>query len=136
MNRLKELRTANKMSITELYEATKIARSTLSAIELGKRRMNINHAKILSNYFGVSLNYILGYDEERSTNTFLEKLEELFTDFYDDIINASINGNLDERAKTIFKMIDSLLHDNLHTDDIKTALALLGTLKKVRSETK
>lgn len=136
MNRLKELRTANKMSITELYEATKIARSTLSAIELGKRRMNINHAKILSNYFGVSLNYILGYDEERSTNTFLEKLEELFTDFYDDIINASINGNLDERAKTIFKMIDSLLHDNLHTDDIKTALALLDTLKKVRSETK
>lgn len=136
MNRLKELRLANRMSITDLYEETKIARSTLNAIELGKRRMNINHARILSSYFGVSLPYILGDEKETTVNTFLERLEELFTDFYDDFVNASIKNNLDERIKHIFILVDRVLHDNLYTEDIKTVLALLDTLKKVRGENK
>lgn len=134
MNRLKDLRIANRLSITDLYNATNISRSTLNSIENGKRRMNINHAQILSQYFGVSLEYILGTDKDSVVNTFKEQLEEVFTYYYDEIITESINGSLDEKTKYIFDLLDRFLHDdNILVEDLSAVKSMLDMLKNARN---
>ena len=134
MNRLKDLRIANRLSITDLYNATNISRSTLNSIENGKRRMNINHAQILSKYVGVSLDYILGTDKDSVVNTFKEQLEEVFTYFYDEIITESLNGTLDEKTKHIFDLLDRFLHDdNILVEDLSAVKSMLDMLKNARN---
>ena len=61
MNKLRELRRSRNLSITELSDETGIARSTLSAIEHGNRKININHAQILAPFFNVSVDFLLGF---------------------------------------------------------------------------
>lgn len=134
MNRLKELRKANRLSISELSRRTGIVRSTLSSIESGKRKMNIDHAKILAPFFGVSIDFILGGDAVSTATDINEALESLFIDLYDDVIAASLAGTLEERSRLIFNLIDRILHDDVPTSDIKSVIAMLEVMKTRRAE--
>lgn len=134
MNRLKELRKANKLSISELSRETGIIRSTLSYIESGKRRMNVEHAKILAPYFGVSIDYILGGDAVTYARDINEALETLFAEMFDEFISATDQGTLDERSRLIYSLIDRILHSNVTTTDLKTVISMLDVL--IRSHDK
>lgn len=134
MNRLKELRKANRLSISELSRRTGIVRSTLSSIESGRRKMNINHAEILAPFFGVSIDFILGGDAASTATDINEALEALFIDLYDDVIAASLAGTLEERSRLIFNLIDRILHDDVPTSDIKAVIAMLEVMKTRRAE--
>ncbi|MCY7193415.1 helix-turn-helix transcriptional regulator [Streptococcus gallolyticus] len=69
MNRLKELRQAKKLTQQELIRIlndnlkTSISLRTLQNWEVGKTPVKILPAKVLADYFDVSIEYILGYDE-------------------------------------------------------------------------
>ena len=53
----------SKLSLKELSEATGIGYSTLGNYNQGSRRPNAKNAQILSEYFGVSIPYLLGLDD-------------------------------------------------------------------------
>ena len=63
MNRLKELRKAKKLSQKELAEETDIPYRTLQNWENGESNIKPEKAKKLADYFGVSVPYLLGYDD-------------------------------------------------------------------------
>lgn len=56
------------MSLKEISEATGIGYSTLGNYNQGSRSPNAKNAQILSEYFGVSIPYLLGYEENSTAN--------------------------------------------------------------------
>ena len=70
-NRLRELRDRSNLTVRDIAEKTGISFSTISFIENGKRRMNIRVATILSEFFGVSIDYLTGQSFEERLNKFV-----------------------------------------------------------------
>ena len=54
--------------LREISEATGIGYSTLGNYNQGSRSPNAKNAQILSEYFGVSIPYLLGYEENSTAN--------------------------------------------------------------------
>ena len=63
MNRLKELRKEKKLSQKEIAKEMSISEKTLSRWENGESQIKPEKAQQLADYFGVSVGYLLGYDE-------------------------------------------------------------------------
>lgn len=79
-NRCKELRLKANLSANELHLKTGIAALTLLEIEKGIRRLNIRIATILSQFYNVSVDYLLGMPmsviEDRFKNSKRKEEEE------------------------------------------------------------
>ncbi len=65
MNRIKELRQANKIKQAELAKAINVSQATMSEYETGKYEPDIPTLKKIAAYFGVSVDYVVG--GERTT---------------------------------------------------------------------
>ena len=64
MNRLKELRKQKKLTIVELAEKIGVTKLTILNWEHGTHEIKGSNAKKLSEYFNVSIPYLLGYDTD------------------------------------------------------------------------
>ncbi|WP_247934259.1 helix-turn-helix domain-containing protein [Streptococcus mitis] len=73
MNRIKELRKKKKVTQQEVAEAIGITRRGFQKWENGESQIKSNNAQQLADYFGVSVGYLLGYDEV--PKEFIEELE-------------------------------------------------------------
>lgn len=63
MNRIKELRKKKKVTQQEVAEAIGITRRGFQKWENGESQIKSNNAQQLADYFGVSVGYLLGYDD-------------------------------------------------------------------------
>lgn len=63
MNRLKELRKEKKLSQKEIAKEMSISEKTLSRWENGESQIKPKKAQKLADYFGVSIGYLLGYND-------------------------------------------------------------------------
>lgn len=63
MNRLKELRKEKKLTQKELADIAEVSKRTLAYWEKGETNIKPDKAKKLADYFGVSVGYLLGYDD-------------------------------------------------------------------------
>lgn len=63
-NKIKEIRTKNYLSKTELAKICDVTCSTVSMWEGGQRGLDVKHAKLLSKTFGVTLDWLFGLDED------------------------------------------------------------------------
>lgn len=61
MNRLKELRKEKKLTQKELADKINVSKITVLRWENGERQIKPGKAKELSDFFGVSIGYLLGY---------------------------------------------------------------------------
>ena len=77
---LKELRIAKGLSQQELGDLTQLGQSNISAWERGERNPLPDGLIKLANYFGCSIDYLLGYSvkpNEADEVLFLQKYREL-----------------------------------------------------------
>ncbi|WP_306800724.1 helix-turn-helix domain-containing protein [Streptococcus mitis] len=58
----------SKLSLKEISEATGIGYSTVGNYNQGSRIPNARNAQLLSEYFGVSISYLLGHEENYTPN--------------------------------------------------------------------
>lgn len=63
MNRIKELRIAKNITQKDLALYLNVAQPTLSGWEIGIRQADYINLKKLSEYFNVSIDYLLGYTD-------------------------------------------------------------------------
>ena len=75
MNRLKKLQRAKKLTQKELAEETDIPYRTLQRWENGESQIKPEKAEKLADYFGVSVGYLLGYDDNDINQ--MNRLKEL-----------------------------------------------------------
>ena len=69
MNRLKELRKENKLTLDQIEEKTGINRGTYSNYENGITEPKLEVWKKLADYFDVSVPYLLGFDDDFDCNS-------------------------------------------------------------------
>ncbi|MBT0933074.1 helix-turn-helix domain-containing protein [Streptococcus lutetiensis] len=63
MNRLRELQRAEKLTQQELADIAEVSKRTIQNWEKGENNIKPEKAKKLADYFGVSIPYLLGYDD-------------------------------------------------------------------------
>lgn len=67
-NRLKNLRKEKLLTQADLAKVLNTNQSQYGKYENGKTNLSIENAKILAEYFGVSIPYLLGYEENSMAN--------------------------------------------------------------------
>lgn len=60
MYRLRQLRTERGMTLRELTKQTGIDHTTLYHAEVGKRHLTVKRAWLLADFFGVTIDYLVG----------------------------------------------------------------------------
>lgn len=73
-NRLLELRKESEVSQRELANFLEVQRSCLTNYESGKRNLTMTTLKKLSNYFDVSIDYIVYKDDFRNHYEFVKEV--------------------------------------------------------------
>lgn len=66
--RLKEIRKAKKISQVKLGMDLSMSQNTISRYETGKREPSIEELKRIADYFGVSVDYLLGLTDNPKRN--------------------------------------------------------------------
>ncbi|MCJ2160627.1 helix-turn-helix domain-containing protein [Leuconostoc mesenteroides] len=65
MNKIRELRKAKGLSQRKLSEFTGVNLDSIQAYETGRRKIGMNNAWILADYFHVSIDYLVGRSDVR-----------------------------------------------------------------------
>lgn len=76
-NRIGELIYLSKKTLKQISEETGISYSTLGNYNQGTRTPKKENAKILADYFGVSIPYLLGFETKIPINTNTEIFKQL-----------------------------------------------------------
>ncbi|MCX8130907.1 MAG: helix-turn-helix domain-containing protein [Clostridia bacterium] len=71
--KLKDLREERKLSQTELSKQLNISQKSLSNYELDQREMDYETLKRISDFFSVSIDWLLGKSEYRNEEELLEQ---------------------------------------------------------------
>lgn len=110
MNRLKQLRTENNLTQEELGKLIGVSKRTIIAWEKSEQlSIKTEKAQQLANKFGVSVPYLLGYDELELS---LKEAESLV------LANLEVNNNIAYESSKLYK------------DTLSSILELLDLLKK------
>lgn len=122
MNRLKELRTKNRLNQTELATTFSVKQNTISNWENGSTEIDNQTLAKLADYFNVSVDYLLGREEKkeppaeaRSREEFSQALEKLGIKGNDTELAKMLNkiSNLsDSQKKLILQTIDNFKHED------------------------
>ena len=79
--RLRELREKHGLTQKELGNALNVTSQTISNYEIGKREPEISEFIKLADYFGVSIDYLIG-----RTNTMMEQNEKIYYSVIESIV--------------------------------------------------
>ena len=98
-NRIKELRNSKRISLRALSQETGLDWSTICAMENGRREVNMRFAEKLSDYFNVSVDYLLGrcskpHSTKESEETNTEEIES------NTIKNQTLKSESKEQGKS------------------------------------
>lgn len=85
-NRIRELRKQRGITMKQLGEVVDLAESTISQYETGKREPDNETLLKISEYFGVTVGYLLGAESEKAPTDAGERdiLDEIDVAFYGD----------------------------------------------------
>ena len=103
MKRLRELQRVEKLTQQELADIAEVSKRTIQNWEDGTSNIKPKKAKKLADYFGVSVGYLLGYDD----NYFKKQIRD-DNDFERQIKNDALNNFLYK----IYAAYVSLLEEN------------------------
>lgn len=106
MNRLKILRKENNLTVRELGEKINISYAAISKMENNKQNINNEYLNILSNFFNVSTDYLLGLSNIRNPEKELNKKQEsdpIFFSLYEEVKELT-----DEQKKEILEIVKKI----------------------------
>ena len=112
MNRIKQLRLANKLSQAELGRRTKISNQSISAYESGYREPNSNNWQALADYFNVSVPYLQG-------KIFKEDLDDEAQEMFEDVQDYISYVVSDELIEIVLKALLNSYEYNYESDGWK-----------------
>ena len=103
-----------EISLKEISEATGIGYSTLGNYNQGSRSPNAKNAQLLSEYFGVSIPYLLGYEENSTVDKpnatiSIELVKELYSISEERAKLLQEYIELDKKERDIIKQIKEIV---------------------------
>ncbi|MCE2244410.1 helix-turn-helix transcriptional regulator [Streptococcus thermophilus] len=128
MNRLKELRQSKKKTQQEMADIVGVTKRTYIYWEQGERQIKPEKAKVLADYFGVTVGYLLGYDD----------IEDLITETEDILkkgveeqqkVKQQASSHYDYFLETIFDVLDTFKEGTKENKlEQKDSLEMIDTL--------
>ncbi|MBB6622543.1 helix-turn-helix transcriptional regulator [Clostridium gasigenes] len=117
-NKLKQLRTEQKLTQSELAKILKTSASSIGMYEQNRRVPDIELIKIISEYFNVSTDYLLGKSDIKDSadkifNSSNKTTKQIAKDKEIDTIAAHLEGKdiTPHKMKMIKRYIDDLFED-------------------------
>ena len=89
MNRLKELRKEKGDNQSAIASLLGVNVKTVSRWEKGENEIKLAQANMLANHFGVSVEYLLGYRNDKRGAKSINKLENIYVEFLENIDTIS-----------------------------------------------
>lgn len=102
-NRIRDLRQERHLNLRELALKVNMSFSNIGSIERGEVQLREDTAKIFADFFGVTIDYLLGLSDERTPPTTKEKLSGVQLALF----NQTENLN-EEQMKDVLKYIEFL----------------------------
>lgn len=102
-NRIRDLRQERHLNLRELALKVNMSFSNIGSIERGEVQLREDTAKIFADFFGVTIDYLLGLSDERTPPTPKEKLSGVQLALF----NQTENLN-EEQMKDVLKYIEFL----------------------------
>lgn len=147
-NLLKQLREEKNLSMDKMIEDLKklysisIAKSTISKWENNKADPSMENAKILCNYFNISLDYLLGLSKYKNKEEELEahksKLIEFAKNhnknFYENNLLNNFNQLNDEGKKEAIKRVNELTELSKYKKENNKVVELTRNNKEIWEE--
>lgn len=131
MYRLKELRLRRNLTIRALAEKVEISHTQITHIENGKRNLTTKNAKIFADFFGVSVDYLLGKSPEEMYSGFVSSLRrDLITETIhpDGTVSQGLDDSIPEPIRTKLSIL--FLLDGISSPE---SLNMIYELAKLRS---
>lgn len=118
MTRLRELQRAKKLTQQEIADIAEVSKRTIQNWEDGTSNIKPEKAKKLADYFGVSVGYLLGYDDSGFKN--------------EADIKASVLDEALEKLYAINNMVSVERNEdpNMWTIGFRTAIVAIESFKK------
>ena len=135
MNRLKELRKEKKLSQKEIAKEMSISEKTLSRWENGESQIKPEKAQQLAKYFGVSVGYLLGYEEAKTLENILKDAEEYLEMTEDDLLSDNYSSRIKialSEMSDIPVLKNEIIYnlDFLSYDNLKAICQIINELPK------
>ncbi len=100
MNRLRELRNEKRLTLRELAEKVKMSYSNIASIERGEVYLNENTAKIFADFFGVTIDYLMGNtDKPKAINIQVAEMDGTITDLQYELLDLTKGFTADDFQK-------------------------------------
>ncbi|HFI0166341.1 TPA: helix-turn-helix domain-containing protein [Streptococcus suis] len=129
MNRLKELRKEKKLTQEELASEIGVSKITILRWENGERQIKPDKAQALADHFGVSVGYLLGYED------LLDQLEEVDAELTKGMalsknLSMAASSSYDELFENILELLKKLKEVAEVTQvDSNTLIEVIKTLE-------
>lgn len=94
MNNLKKLRKDKGLTQQELAQEMETTKLTISNWENEKHTIKADKAQQLADYFGVSVGYLLGYEEAKTLENILKDAEEYLEMTEDDLLSDNYSSRI------------------------------------------
>ncbi len=118
---IRKLRNEKQMSQTQLAEVIGKTQQTVSHMEKDRDRIPIESLITMSEYFGVSTDYILGIEPDENS----EKSQTV-KNSSQQVKDKTNRNTADESKKILYQLILTLLLDSMD-DDAQSVIASLGS---------
>ena len=135
MNRLKELRKEKKLTQEELAQEIGVSKITILRWENGERQIKPEKAQQLADYFGVSVGYLLGYEEAKTLENILKDAEEYLEMTEDDLLSDNYSSRIKialSEMSDIPVLKNEIIYnlDFLSYDNLKAICQIINELPK------
>lgn len=135
MNRLKELRQKNELSQKEIAEILGFSLRSFQRMENGESQIKPEKAQKLADYFGVSVGYLLGYEEAKTLENILKDAEEYLEMTEDDLLSDNYSSRIKialSEMSDIPVLKNEIIYnlDFLSYDNLKAICQIINELPK------
>jgi len=111
-SRLRELRNMKGLSQAELAKKLGVSKSRISMYELGERQPDFETLELISDYFNVNLDYLLGKEDVSTYIITPEQKEIVDAVFADDdlmfLLRKAMNNNYKKRLRKMMELMDAM----------------------------
>ncbi len=130
MNRLKELRLHRNLTIRALAEKVSVSYSQIANVENGKRNLTVETAQEFANFFGVSVDYLLGAEPLEMFDGFVDSMRRIFYITSVDGAGETCQGlpsSMDSKLRTKLEIL-FLLQSQQNPESLESIYALCRSL--------
>lgn len=135
MNRLKELRKQKGLTQQGLADEISVSKITVLRWENEERQIKPEKAQQLADYFGVSVGYLLGYEEAKTLENILKDAEEYLEMTEDDLLSDNYSSRIKialSEMSDIPVLKNEIIYnlDFLSYDNLKAICQIINELPK------